>query len=87
MSLLDKLVHYFETTSPEKIQADWEMTVKYDEIGPKINDVFPHFSFNLKSPDPFEFANSKINNNFSPDFKPDFFFKLKKHNANFSCNI
>jgi hypothetical protein len=38
MDFLDELKKYYETTSPEQIQADWKKSEEFDKIGPTINE-------------------------------------------------
>jgi hypothetical protein len=37
-NFLDELKKYFETTSPEQIDADWKKSEEFDKIGPTMNE-------------------------------------------------
>ena len=45
MTLLDKLIKYFNTTSKEKVQEDWDSTPNHNKVvNQTIPDIFVHWS-------------------------------------------
>lgn len=42
-NLLEDLKAYYKNTPQNKIEEDWVKYAKYDDVGPKVNDLLTHF--------------------------------------------
>jgi hypothetical protein len=75
-AILESLKQYFENNTDEQIGSDWAEFVKYDSVGPKVDD-FMNQSKLLFSEQPnddnywdYFFSNQIVTN---PKFASDFF--------------
>lgn len=48
MNLLQKLKEYFETTSKEQLDKDWEELKKYNEIGSDMDEYIKSVKESIK---------------------------------------
>ncbi|WP_424495375.1 hypothetical protein [Salinimicrobium sp. GXAS 041] len=75
-SMFEKLQDYFNTTSREQIEKDWESTSKFDEVnGPSVEEFIEcsSYFFELEKEKPDLNQESFVNNIKNPNFTSDFF--------------
>lgn len=74
-SIFEKLQDYFNTTSNEQIEKDWNSTSKFDEVsGPSVEEFIEssNYFFELDREKPDLSQESFVNNLKNPNFTSDF---------------
>jgi hypothetical protein len=66
-NLLEDLKAYYKNTPQKKIDEDWAKYAKYDDVGPKVNELLTHFETHFDYPDTPELEEQIINNTIISD--------------------
>ncbi|ASS50443.1 MAG: hypothetical protein A3D31_12815 [Candidatus Fluviicola riflensis] len=74
-TMLEEVKTYFRNTPQDQIDKDWAEYAKYDQIGPKVDELLCHFeSFFQFEDDPVYIVELKNPSNIKSPSYSDFFF-------------